>query len=125
LEKAQDIYQKFQEDMGWEHLKKEDYRSSREHLLFVHMLLTTEVAEVAEEFRKMFKITEENIKNGRSESEAYQLAKDEVRQDLGKELADCLAYLCKLANFFDYNLEEELYAKLTEVRERYKTTVNK
>jgi NTP pyrophosphatase (non-canonical NTP hydrolase) len=73
----------------------------------------------------MFKLTEQNIKNGMSESGAYQLAKDEVRQDLGKELADCLAYLCKLANFFDYNLEEELYAKLTEVGERYETATNK
>ncbi|MGE8205339.1 hypothetical protein ACQKP0_12300 [Heyndrickxia sp. NPDC080065] len=67
------------------------------------MLLTTEVAE---EFRKIFKVTEMEIKNGVDELQALEIGKKAVREDLGKELADCLAYLCKLANYFNYDLEE-------------------
>ncbi|MGE6259841.1 hypothetical protein ACQKCU_18500 [Heyndrickxia sporothermodurans] len=44
------------------------------------------------------------------------MGKEAVRGNLGKELVDCLAYLCKLGNYFDYNLEEEWYAKLDEIK---------
>jgi len=54
------------------------------------------------------------------ENAAFRQAKQEVRGNLGKELADCLAYLCKLANYFDYDLEDELHAKLEEIRRKYK-----
>ncbi|WP_235190026.1 MazG nucleotide pyrophosphohydrolase domain-containing protein [Bacillus gaemokensis] len=82
------------------------------------MLLTTEIAEVAEEFRTLFYKTEQLKKEGVPEQEAYVQAKTAIRENLGKELADCLAYLCKLANFFEFNLEDELSKKLEEVQTR-------
>ncbi|WP_144939263.1 MazG-like family protein [Paenibacillus sp. 32O-W] len=119
MKAVQDMYQTFQEEMGWAPVDKHDYQSSKEFLLYIHMLLTTEVAEVAEEFRKMMYRTRDLAETGMEINEAYSRAKQEIRENLGKELADCLAYLCKLANFFDYDLEEELRAKLDEIRKRY------
>ncbi|WP_257143862.1 MazG nucleotide pyrophosphohydrolase domain-containing protein [Bacillus pseudomycoides] len=83
------------------------------------MLLTTEVAEIAEGFQILFHKTEQLKKAGVPEHEAYAQTKEEIRESLGKELADCLAYLCKLANFFEFNLEGELSKKLEKVRSRY------
>ncbi|MEN1935854.1 MazG-like family protein [Paenibacillus sp. 102] len=109
-----------QEEMGWNHNdRRHEFQHSKEFLLYIHMLLTTEVAEVAEEFRTLFYRAEQLKKEGVPEHEAYAQAKEEIRENLGKELADCLAYLCKLANFFEFNLENELSKKLEEVRIRY------
>ncbi|GIP40522.1 hypothetical protein J31TS4_38020 [Paenibacillus sp. J31TS4] len=119
MKAVQEKYERFQTDMGWNKVDKHDFRESKEFLLYIHMLLTTEVAEVAEEFRTMLDRTKELVREGLDEKEAYALAKQEIRENLGKELADCLAYLCKLANFFEYDLEEELTAKMAEIRTRY------
>ncbi|MBE7106331.1 hypothetical protein FT637_25950 [Bacillus cereus] len=111
------MYQRFQEEMNWSHNdKRDDFQRSKEFLLYTHMLLTTEVAEVAEEFRTLFYTTEELKKNGISEDAAHIATKAKIRENLGKELTDCLAYLCKLANFFEFNLEDELHSKLEEIR---------
>jgi NTP pyrophosphatase (non-canonical NTP hydrolase) len=55
-------------------------------------------------------------KNGIPEDEAYIAIKAKIRENLSKELTDCLAYLCKLANLFEFNLEDELHSKLEEIR---------
>ncbi|WP_227495067.1 MazG-like family protein [Bacillus cereus] len=84
MEQVQKMYQRFQEEMNWSHNdKRDDFQRSKEFLLYTHMLLTTE----------------ELKKNGISEDEAYIATKAKIRENLGKELTDCLAYLCKLANF--------------------------
>lgn len=126
MKHVQELYQQFQEEMGWSHNdRRNEFQHSKEFLLYIHMLLTTEVAEVAEEFRALFYRTEQLKKEGVSEHEAYAQAKEEIRENLGKELADCLAYLCKLANFFDFNLEDELRNKLDEIRMRSQSLQNK
>lgn len=120
MQKVQEYYKKFEEDMGWGiQGDKDDPEDSKMHMLYIHMLLTTEVAEVAEEFRRIFHFVNTYKKEGLEPKEAFAKAKADVRVDLGKEFADCLAYLCKLANFFDYDLEEELHKKLTEIRRKY------
>lgn len=120
MKAVQDMYETFQTDMGWNKVDKNDFEASKQFLLYIHMLLTTEVAEVAEEFRTLLYRTNELTEAGSEPNEAYSQAKQEIRENLGKELADCLAYICKLANFFEYDLEEELRSKLDEIRGRYK-----
>lgn len=44
--------------MGYNLFDKEDYVENKTFLLYIHKLLTTEVAEVAEEFRTMFKLAD-------------------------------------------------------------------
>ena len=100
MNELQKEYAQFVKEMDFDQFDKKDYRGHREFLLYTHMLLTTEVAEVAEEFRTLFKRTDEHMREGVNSQLAFALAKEEVRENLGKELADCLAYLCKLANYF-------------------------
>jgi NTP pyrophosphatase (non-canonical NTP hydrolase) len=117
MKKIQEFSKQFQKDMGWE-INTESYETSRSSLLNNYMLLTTEVAEVAEELRKAFNLTATYVQNGMDESKAFELAKDHVREDLGKELADCLAYMLKFYNYFGIDLEKSFYAKMEEVKNR-------
>jgi NTP pyrophosphatase (non-canonical NTP hydrolase) len=107
----------YQKEMGWE-INSDDYAKSRDSLLNNYLLLTTEVAEVAEELRKAFNLTQRKVQEGIDEDEAFLLAKESIKQDIGKELADCLAYLLKFYNYFDIDLEESFYEKMIEVRVR-------
>lgn len=107
----------FQKEMGWE-IPNSSYPETRAALLNNYMLLTTEVAEVAEELRKGFNLTHAAVKEGMDEMESFIAAKQEIREDVGKELADCLAYLTKIANFFEIDLEESFYEKMEEVKNR-------
>ncbi|WP_410982326.1 hypothetical protein [Bacillus cereus] len=60
MKHVQELYQQFQEEMGWSHNdRRNEFQHNKEFLLYIHMLLTTEVAEVAEEFRALFYRTEQ------------------------------------------------------------------
>ncbi|WP_303984893.1 hypothetical protein [Niallia circulans] len=103
--------------MSWE-INKENYEKSRASPLNNYMLLTTEVAEVAQEMRRAFNITHKRVQQGIDKEEAFKLAKIAIKEDFGKEFADCLAYIAKIANFFDVDLEESYYAKMEDVGNR-------
>lgn len=117
MKELQAFSREYQKEMQWE-IKEDTYSVSRESLLNNYMLLTTEMAEVAEELRKVINITNYNIKKGMDENEAFSIGKKEIKEDLGKELADCLAYILKIANFFDIDLEDSFYLKMEEVKNR-------
>jgi NTP pyrophosphatase (non-canonical NTP hydrolase) len=107
----------YQKEMGWEK-SEESYAKSRDSLLNNYMLLTTEVAEVAEELRKAFNLTASYVENGMVEEQAFELAKKQIKEDIGKELSDCLAYMLKFYNYFEIDVEESFYAKMAEVKNR-------
>jgi NTP pyrophosphatase (non-canonical NTP hydrolase) len=107
----------FQREMGWM-ISDESFEKSRSSLLNNYMLLSTEVAEVAEELRKAFNITYHSIQEGMEENEAFEHAKNQVREDIGKELADCIAYIMKFYNYFEIDAEENFYSKMEEVKNR-------
>lgn len=67
------------------------------------MLLVEEVGEVAKEIRRY-----ENAQNNFEKQEAFATARDHLRE----ELADCLAYIVKLANYTEIDLEEAYVAKM-------------
>ncbi|MGD7023045.1 hypothetical protein ACQCVK_10645 [Rossellomorea vietnamensis] len=117
MKELQDFTKIYQKELNY-HIKDDSYDRSKTSLLTNHMLLTTEVAEVAELLRELFVITEKKISDGMEEEEAFKLAQEHISQDLGKEISDCLAYLCKLSNFFNRNMEEDFYNKMEEVRVR-------
>lgn len=117
MEKMQKYANQFHKEMGWE-INGSSYEQTRSSLMNNYMLLTTEVAEVAEEFRRAFNMTHEYVNEGMNEDEAFALAKAKIKEDLGKEMADCLAYITKLANYFEINLEDSFYQKMDEVKNR-------
>jgi hypothetical protein len=89
------------------------------------MLLTTEIAEIAEELRKMMNLEYELIHEGMEKEEAFRLAKQEISEDIGKEIADSIAYLCKFATFFERNIEKDVMNKLQEINNRMKPNLQK
>ncbi|WP_099363779.1 MazG nucleotide pyrophosphohydrolase domain-containing protein [Fredinandcohnia onubensis] len=117
MRKLQDFSKEYQKDMSWE-INNTEFEKSRSSLLNNYMLLTTEVAEVAEEFRKAFNMTYKYKQDGMNEEEAFLLAKNSVKEDIGNELADCIAYICKFANFFEIDLEDSFYKKMDEIKNR-------
>ncbi|AVK85924.1 hypothetical protein C3943_21730 [Lysinibacillus sp. B2A1] len=117
MKKIQEFAAGFQKEMNWE-IQTSEYEKSRSSLLNNYMLLTTEVSEVAEEFRKAFNITHKYKNDGMEEDQAFKIAKNIVKEDIGKELADCIAYICKFANFFEIDLEDSFYKKMNEIKYR-------
>jgi len=117
MKEAQAFAKQYQKEMGWS-IEDSDYEKNRASLLNNYMLLTTEVAEIAEELRKAFNLTYNYVQSGMEEEEAFRLAAETVKEDIGKEMADCLAYIMKFANFFDIDLEESFYGKMEEVKNR-------
>jgi NTP pyrophosphatase (non-canonical NTP hydrolase) len=117
MKELQAFAKQYQEDMGWE-ISEESYARSRDSLLNNYMLLTTEVAEVAEELRKGFNLTAAYVQNGMDEEEAFKLAKNQIKENVGKELSDCLAYMLKFYNYFEIDAEESFYVKMEEVKNR-------
>jgi NTP pyrophosphatase (non-canonical NTP hydrolase) len=117
MKEIQTFAKQYQKEMGWE-ISEESYAESRDSLLNNYMLLTTEVAEVAEELRMAFNLTTKNVQNGMEEEQAFELAKNQIKENVGKELADCLAYMLKFYNFFGIDVEESFYAKMEEVKNR-------
>ena len=107
----------FQLQKGWE-ISQADADKSTESLLLNHMLLTTEIAEIAEELRRMLNRAYEMKEKGIEREKAFQLAKEEVAEDIGKEIADSIAYLCKFATFFQRDIEQDIKNKLTEINTR-------
>jgi NTP pyrophosphatase (non-canonical NTP hydrolase) len=117
MKHMQAFAEQFQKEMGWE-ISTEDFEKSRASLLTNYMLLTTEVAEVAEELRNTFNVTKSLILKGVDEAEAFALAREQFKENIGKELADCLAYMLKLYNFFGIDAEQSFYDKMEEVKNR-------
>lgn len=117
MKELQVFAEQFQKEMGWV-ISEESYEKSRSSLLNNYMLLTTEVAEVAEELRKGFNLTASYIQEGMDEEKAFELAKNQIKANIGKELSDCLAYMLKFYNFFGLDAEESFYKKMDEVKNR-------
>ncbi|ATI62538.1 hypothetical protein [Bacillus cereus] len=117
MKELQEFTKGYQRELNF-HIKDNSYERCKTSLLTNHMLLTTEVAEVAELLRELFVTTEKKMLEGYSEVEAFQLAKEQITEELGKEISDCVAYLCKLANFFGRDMETDFYSKMEEVKQR-------
>ena len=117
MKEIQTFAKQYQEELGWE-ITRESYTKSRESLLNNYMLLTTEVAEVAEELRKAFNLTASYVEDGMDEEQAFELAKNQIKEDVGKELSYCLAYMLKFYNYFGIDVEDSFYAKMAEVKNR-------
>lgn len=116
MKEMQEYMRKFQKEMNWE-TKNGNYDEAKTSLLNNYMLLTTEISEIAEEFRAIFNSTRENSKH-QEEDQAFITAKEQFKDNIGKEIADCFAYLVKFANYFDIDLEESFYDKMNEVKNR-------
>lgn len=85
-------------------------------ILFNMMLLSGEIGEVVQVLKQVY------IMAGlRSEGECTRTLEEalvEQRENLGQELADCLAYILKLANYTGIDLQEAYLAKMAKNMQR-------
>lgn len=117
MKKLQEFTKDYQRELNF-HVKDESYERSKMSLLTSHMLLTTEVAEVAELLRELCVTAEQKMEDGIDEATAFRQAQEQVSDEMGKEISDCIAYLCKFGNFFERDMENDFYSKMDEVKKR-------
>ncbi len=90
-------------------------------ILFNMVLLSGEVGEVAQVLKKIHKQAN-LLRHEKEPGEAMSTALSQYREDLGQELADCLAYIFKLANYADLDLQEAYINKMAKnMNRRWKT----
>lgn len=95
----------------------DDLKGWEKNLLLNMVLLSGEVGEVANEVKKI--VWKASLLKAEMGEEAAQAAAEaEYRHDLGTELADCLAYIFKIANNAGIDLEAAYLAKMAKNVER-------
>ncbi len=89
-------------------------------LLLNMVLLTAEVGEVAEVLRKIRRHVRQAQRepDPPEEQVVMEAALSEHREDLGQELADCIAYIFKLANYTGVDLQEAYLKKMAKNLDR-------
>ncbi|WP_404456321.1 hypothetical protein LG329_09210 [Virgibacillus necropolis] len=117
MRNLQEFTKGYQKELNF-HIKEDSYERSKVSLLTNHMLLTTEVAEIAELLRELCVTAEQKMEDGIDEVTAFRQAQEQVSVEMGKEVSDCIAYLCKFGNFFERDMEKDFYSKMDEVKNR-------
>lgn len=77
-----------------------------------YILLVEEMGELARDFTKIWTRRSSLLQSGMASVEAQQQAIRENKTHIGDELADMMAYLLKLANYIDVDLEQAYIAKM-------------
>ena len=89
----------------------DEQKAFDQNIFFNMMLLSGEVGEVAQALKKVHHMTlPERNNNGNAKTLEEALAIQ--REEIGQELADCLAYLFKLANYTGVDLQEAYLKKM-------------
>lgn len=89
----------------------DEQKAFDQNIFFNMMLLSGEVGEVAQVLKKVHHMTlPERNDNGNVKTLEEALATQ--REEIGQELADCLAYLFKLANYTGVDLQEAYLKKM-------------
>jgi deoxyadenosine/deoxycytidine kinase/NTP pyrophosphatase (non-canonical NTP hydrolase) len=87
-------------------------------LYFNYLCLSEEMGELGSELAKTWLAETRLIAEGETSDQARQLALERFRDTLESELADCMAYLLKLANYAEIDLESAYLNKMDRNRNR-------
>jgi NTP pyrophosphatase (non-canonical NTP hydrolase) len=113
------------EDYQAFHQWLDEQKTFDQDLFFNMVLLMGEVGEVAEVLRQARKKAALlQAEQGYGPEEAMQIALPAYREELGSELADCLAYIFKLANYTGVDLQEAYLRKMLQNIDRTWRTAN-
>lgn len=86
-------------------------------LFFNMMLLSGEIGEVAQELKKVHYMVSPDGNEG-DKAVPLEVALQEQHDNIGQELADCLAYIFKPANYTGINLQEAYLQKMRKNLDR-------
>jgi deoxyguanosine kinase len=85
---------------------------------FNYLCLSEEIGELGSALANLWREEAAMVKDGKPGILARQTAMDRHRHELESELADCMAYLLKLANYADIDLEGAYLTKMEENKRR-------
>jgi deoxyguanosine kinase len=100
------------------HVELDRAKSFNTNPFFNFICLSEEIGELGREFARLWGEEELLVAEGRSATQARQIAFQRRRPSLESELADCMAYLLKLANYAGIDLETAYLAKMRHNQER-------
>ncbi len=86
-------------------------------LFFNMVLLSGEIGEVAQELKKVHYMVSPDGNEG-DKAVPLEVALQEQHENIGQELADCLAYIFKLANYTGINLQDAYLQKMRKNLDR-------
>jgi NTP pyrophosphatase (non-canonical NTP hydrolase) len=96
------------------HVELDKTKGFNTDVYFNYLCLSEEMGELGSELAKLWRQQESLVAQGNTAREALQLAVEDRRPDLESELADCMAYLLKMANYTGIDLEKAYLSKMAE-----------
>lgn len=100
------------------HIELDRAKNFETDVYFNYLCLTEEIGELGSELAKLWKEEHLQRAQGAPSNQARQLAMTLRREMVQEELADCMAYLLKLANYAGVDLETAYLEKMRENQSR-------
>jgi len=100
------------------HVELDKSKGFNTNVYFNFLCLSEEIGELGSELAQLWRVEEALITRGLSVEQARSQALTEQKQTLKAELADCMAYLLKLANYTGIELEAAYVEKMNQNRTR-------
>ena len=104
-------YQRFHEEMD----KAKGFSTD---IYFNYLCLSEEMGELGHEIARLWQEQNTLSSQGQPAAQSLQTALDQHRRSIAAELADCMAYLLKLANYTNVDLENAYLTKMQTNRQR-------
>jgi deoxyadenosine/deoxycytidine kinase/NTP pyrophosphatase (non-canonical NTP hydrolase) len=100
------------------HVELDQIKGFNTDMYFNHLLLSEEVGELSRELARLWVAETSLVAQGLSQTQAREKALLDHRGDIESELADCMAYLLKLANYAGIDLETAYLEKMKVNQDR-------
>ena len=96
------------------HIELDRSKGFNTDVYFNYLCLSEEMGELGSELARLWRAQDTLVARGSTAQDAMKLALEERRASLESELADCMAYLLKLANYTGIDLETAYLSKMAE-----------
>ena len=100
------------------HVELDKTKGFNTDIYFNYLCLSEEMGELGSELAKLWREQDARVAQGETAVSALKMALNTQRPTLKSELADCMAYLLKLANYTGIDLEDAYLSKMRENQER-------
>jgi deoxyadenosine/deoxycytidine kinase/NTP pyrophosphatase (non-canonical NTP hydrolase) len=100
------------------HVELDQLKDFDTDVYFNYLCLSEEIGELGSELAQLWRKEHLLKAKGIEEKQARETAMNQYREEVQSELADCMAYLLKLANYANIDLETAYLAKMSVNQER-------
>jgi NTP pyrophosphatase (non-canonical NTP hydrolase) len=100
------------------HIELDKAKGFDTDVYFNYLCFSEEVGELGSELAKLWRSQEMFVAQGKAARQAHSQALQQQQQGIESELADCLAYLLKIANYTGIDLESAYLSKMKQNQAR-------